>query len=222
MDDRRAHAVSALGAGAGFASLAVALPLVVLADRGSASLAGGLLAANTVAFALGAVLAPAFRVPERSLPAAVAAGGLLCAAADGRAGPLALGALLHGVGMGSFWVGVQASLGRRAGRPGSQRAVVAQYALYVAGTAGGGALTGAVIAAARAGGAGAVGSAQAGFLVGAAAAAVAAALTRGWARRGVAGERRPALRAPLAGLALQLPALLLVAAMGMLLSLTPV
>ncbi len=155
-DDRRAYAVSALGAGAGFASLAVALPLVVLADRGSASLAGGLLAANTVAFALGAVLAPAFRVPERSLPAglaAVAAGGLLCAAAGGRAGPLALGALLHGVGMGSFWVGVQASLGRRAGKPGSQRAFVAQYALYVAGTAGGGALTGALIAAARAGGA---------------------------------------------------------------------
>ncbi len=225
MDDRRAHAVSALGAGAGFASLAVALPLVVLAGRGSASLAGGLLAANTVAFALGAVLAPAFRVPERSLPgglAAVAAGGLLCAASGGRAGVLALGALLHGVGMGWFWVGAQASLGRHAGKPGSQRTFVAQYALYVAGTAGGGALTGATITAARAGGAGAVASARAGFLVGAGAACIAAALTWGWARRGEAGERRPTLRAPLRGLALQLPALMLVAAMGMLLSLTPV
>jgi len=49
---RRALVASALGAGIAYSNLAVALPLVVLAEHGSAFLAGGLLGANTVAFSL--------------------------------------------------------------------------------------------------------------------------------------------------------------------------
>jgi predicted MFS family arabinose efflux permease len=126
--------------------------------------------------------------------------------------------------MGLFWVGVQAALGRRAGEPGARRAFVGQYALYVAGTATGGATTGGVIAAAHALGAGDVGSARASFLVGAVAAAATLAASVPWARSAAPASRaaQPVRRGALHGLALQLPALMLVSAMGMLLSLTPV
>ena len=51
---RRALVASALGAGISYTNLAVALPLLVLAEHGSALLAGGLLGANTIAFSIGA------------------------------------------------------------------------------------------------------------------------------------------------------------------------
>ena len=227
-DGRRALAISTLGAGVAYANLAVALPLVVLADGGSASAAGALIAANTLAFSAGALLAPVFSVPERCMPAglaAIAVGAALCAAAGGGPAPLAAGAVVHGVGMGLFWVGVQASLGRRAGNPGSQSTFVGQYALYVAGTAAGGATTGAIVAIVHAVGAGDVASVRVSFLVGAVAAAATLAPTISWARSAApvprpAGAR--AVRALWRDLGLQIPALMLVSAMGMLLSLTPI
>ncbi len=224
---RRAIGIATLGAGVGFANLAVALPLVVLAAGGSPSLAGALLAANTLSFSAGALVAPAFAAPEQSVPAglaAVAGGAATCALGGGTTSALAVGAVLHGVGMGLFWVGVQAALGRRSGDPGSRRAFVGQYALYVAGTATGGATTGAAIALAHSLGAGDVVGARASFAVGAGAAAAALLPALAWARRATPAPRRPRAirRAPWQGLSLQLPALLLVSAMGMLLSLTPV
>src|SRR5205807_1992916 len=81
--------------------------------------------------------------------AAIAGGDLLLIAAPAR-DALAAGALVHGAGMGLFWVGVQASLGRRSGQTGSQRAFVLQYVVYIAGGATGGALTGGCIAVLRA------------------------------------------------------------------------
>src|SRR5437764_3283334 len=148
---RRALVASALGAGIAYSNLAVALPLLVLAEHGSALLAGAMLAANTIAFSLGALLALAIRRAEGGVAAgltAIAAGDLLLITSPTR-GTLAVGALVHGIGMGLFWVGVQASLGRRAGTARSQFAFVGQYVAYITGSVAGAALTGAAIAVLR-------------------------------------------------------------------------
>src|SRR2546423_916070 len=222
---RRALVASALGAGISYSNLAVALPLLVLAEHGSALLAGALLAANTVAFSLGALLALALRRGESGVAAGlacIAAGDLLLIAAPPR-GALVVGALVHGCGMGLFWVGVQASLGRRSGETGSQRAFVLQYVVYIAGSATGAALTGAAIAGLRALGVSHATSIRVSFVVGATAALLALPSALAWLRRTTGGVPPPRLRPPpLRGFALQLPDLLLVAAMGMLLNLAPV
>jgi MFS family permease len=222
---RRALVASALGAGISYSNLAVALPLLVLAEHGSPLLAGALLAANTVAFSLGALLALALRRGESGVVAglaAIAAGDLLLIAAPSR-GALVAGALVHGAGMGLFWVGVQASLGRRSGETGSQRAFVLQYVVYIAGSATGAALTGAAIAGLRALGVSHATSIRVSFVVGATAALLALPSALAWLRRTTGGVPRPRLRPPpLRSFALQLPDLLLVAAMGMLLNLAPV
>jgi MFS family permease len=222
---RRALVASALGAGISYSNLAVALPLLVLAEHGSALLAGALLAANTVAFSLGALLALALRRGESGVVAGlacIAAGDLLLIAAPPR-GALVVGALVHGCGMGLFWVGVQASLGRRSGETGSQRAFVLQYVVYIAGSATGAALTGGAIAVLRALGVSHAMSIRVSFLVGATAALLAVPPALRWLRRTTEGVSAPRLRPPpLRGFALQLPDLLLVAAMGMLLNLAPV
>jgi MFS family permease len=222
---RRALVASALGAGISYSNLAVALPLLVLAEHGSALLAGALLASNTVAFSLGALLNLGLRRGESGVVAglaAIAAGDLLLIAAPTREA-LVAGALVHGAGMGLFWVGVQASLGRRSGETGSQRAFVLQYVVYIAGSATGAALTGASIAVLRALGVSHATSIRVTFLVGATAAVLALPSAIAWFRRTTGGAPPPRLRPPpLRGFALQLPDLLLVAAMGMLLNLAPV
>ena len=222
---RRALVASALGAGISYSNLAVALPLLVLAEHGSALLAGALLAANTVAFSLGALLALALRRGESGVVAGlacIAAGDLLLIAAPPR-GALVVGALVHGCGMGLFWVGVQASLGRRSGETGSQRAFVLQYVVYIAGSATGAALTGGTIAVLRALGVAHATSIRVSFVIGATAALLAVPSALVWLRRTTEGVPATRLRPPpLRGFALQLPDLLLVAAMGMLLNLAPV
>ena len=221
---RRALVASALGAGISYSNLAVALPLLVLSEHGSSFLVGALLAAETVAFSLGALLALGLRRSESGVAtglAAIAAGDLLLIAAPVREALFA-GALVHGIGMGLFWVGVQASLGRRSGAEGSQRVFVLQYVVYVSGSAVGGALTGAAIAVLRSLGVGHVTSIRASFGIGIASALLALPSSVSWLRR---VEIRPAVRLrppPLAGFALQLPDLLLVAAMGLMLNFAPV
>ena len=221
---RRALVASALGAGISYSNLAVALPLLVLAERGSSFLAGTLIGTNTVSFSLGALVALALRRSEGGVAtglAVVAGGDLLLLLSPGTT-LLFVGALVNGIGMGLFWVGVQGSLGRRSGARGSQRAFVGQYALYVAGTAAGGALTGTAIALARTAGLSHPTSIRLSFLIGATGALAALPTVIGWLRRAEATHVVRAVPPPLRGFALQLPDLLLVAAMGMLLSLTPV
>ena len=129
---RRALTVSALGAGISYGNLAVALPLVVLAEGRTAFVAGVLLGLNTIAFSLGALLALPLRRAETGIALGLAAiaGGDIVLVASSANGWLAAGALAHGTGMGLFWVGVQAALGRRSGSIGSQRSFVSQYAVY--------------------------------------------------------------------------------------------
>jgi MFS family permease len=221
---RRALVASALGTGISYSNLAVALPLLVLAEHGSALLVGTLLAAETVAFSLGALLALGLRRSESGVAAglaSIAAGDLLLIAAPVREALFA-GAIVHGIGMGLFWVGVQASLGRRSGAAGSQRVFVMQYVVYVGGSAAGGALTGAGIAMLRRLGVGHVASIRASFAIGVASALLALPSAVSWLRRvearRVARPRPPAM----SGFALQLPDLLLVAAMGLMLNFAPV
>ena len=222
---RRALVASALGAGISYSNLAVALPLLVLAEHGSASLDGGLLGADTIAFSLGALLAFALRRGEEGVVAglaAITAGDLLFLTTHAR-GALVAGALVHGAGMGLFWVGVQASLGRRSGQSGSQRAFVLQYVVYIAGSATGAALTGGFIALLRTFGVSHAASIRLSFAVGATAAVLAVPTAVAWLRSTTHTAQVRHLRpAPLRGFALQLPDLLLVAAMGMLLNLAPV
>ena len=222
---RRAFVFSALGAGVAYANLAVGLPLLALAEHRSGFVAGGLLGVDTLAFSLGALLAVLLRRSETGVAvglAAIAAGDLIFVVLPSVTGTLFAGALVHGTGMGLFWVGTQASLGRRSGASGSQRAFVGQYVLYVAGTATGAALTGAAIALLRVFGVAHAESIRASFVLGAASALLALPTVVAWLRRlEVSPIARPT-PSPLHGFALQLPDLLLVAAMGMQLNLAPI
>jgi MFS family permease len=211
---RRALVASALGAGISYSNLAVALPLLVLAEHGSSFLVGSLLAAETVAFSLGALFALGLRRSESGVAtglAAIAAGDLLLIAAPVREA-LVVGAIVHGIGMGLFWVGVQASLGRRSGAEGSQRVFVMQYVVYVSGSAAGGALTGVAIAVLRWLGVAHAASIRASFTIGIASSLLALPAAVSWLRR-VEVRRVARLRPPpLAG----------VAAMGLMLNFAPV
>lgn len=221
---RRAIGFSSLGAGVSYANLAIALPLVALADGGTALLAGTLLALHTIAISAGALCALVLRRPETG----VAAGLLLVAAGavvlvlPPSVPSLALGALVHGTGHGLFWVGIQGGLGRRSGAPGSERAFVLQYSMYVAGTVVGGAATGIGVAAARAVGVDKTTSIALTFLIGAAGALLALPPVVVWLR----GVTTTVVARPrvtfVQGLGLQVPDLLLVGAMGLLVSLAPV
>lgn len=221
---RRALVVSALGAGISYANLAVALPLIVLAEGRTAFVAGVLIGLNTIAFSLGALLA----LPLRRAESGIALGLATIAAGDGvllvssANGWLAAGALVQGTGMGLFWVGVQAALGRRSGNMGSQRAFVGQYSVYILGTAAGGALTGGCIALLRVLGARDATSIRLTFAIGAVTALVAIPPVTAWLRTVGAHALAWSRPAPLQGLALQLPDLLLVSSMAMLLNLAPV
>jgi MFS family permease len=221
---RRALVASALGAGISYSNLAVALPLLVLAEHGSSFLVGALLGLETIAFSLGALLALVLRRSEGGVAAGlgtIAAGDALLIASPLR-GALFAGALMHGVGMGLFWVGVQASLGRRSGAAGSQRVFVGQYVVYVTGTAAGAALTGAGIAVLRWLGVAHAASIRASFAIGVASSLLALPAAVSWLRRTEVGPVTRLRPPPFSGLALQLPDLLLVAAMGLLLNLAPV
>jgi MFS family permease len=153
--------------------------------------------------------------------AAIAAGDVVLLASSAHPA-LAAGALVHGTGMGLFWVGVQASLGRRSGAARSQRAFVGQYVVYITGSAVGAALTGATIATLGALGVANSASIRASFAVGAVCSLLALPAAVSWLRRTEAPPVAPRRPPPLGGFALQLPDLLLVAAMGMLLNLAPV
>lgn len=221
---RRALVASALGAGISYANLAVALPLVVLAEGRTAFVAGVLIGLNTIAFSLGALLALPLRRAETGIAlglATIAAGDVVLVVSSANGG-LAAGAVVQGTGMGLFWVGVQAALGRRSGSTGSERAFVGQYAVYVFASATGGALTGGGIAVLRALGAGNATSIRLTFAGGAVAALVGIPPVMAWLRTVSAQALARSRSAPLQGLALQLPDLLLVSAMGMLLNLAPV
>ena len=217
---------AAVGTGVAYANLAVALPLYVLAAGHSPAFAGGILAAQAGSIAIGALAAGPISLRFGAwntlaaglLVIAVGASALLAARPDATLVP---GALLHGVGMGLFWVGTQALLASRSGRGGSERAFVVQYSLYVVGTALGAAATGFAVFALRLAGVPHELSIRLTFLLALVAASAAAAGAR-HTRDAVAAapaRRRPS---PLEGLSIQVPDLLLVSALALVLNLAPI
>lgn len=222
----RTFYAAAIGTGFVYANVAVGLPLYVLAGGHSPSLAGGLLAAETCAIAIGAVAAGpimarvgTWRLITLGL-AIVALGqvGLLVAAADATLAP---GAVLIGCGMGLFWVGTQTQLGRRSGQQGSERAFVVQYAFYVLGGVIGAVTTGATAGALGLAGLSHESSIRLAFLLGLAAAVACAAGCKRLTSDAPVRQGR-LFASPTHGLAVQLPDLLLVAALGLIMNLAPI
>src|SRR5438045_1907344 len=128
----RALYAAAVGSGFSYANLAVALPLYALATGRSAAFAAQLLAAQTLAIAGGALIAG--RLLRRTSAWRALAGGLaVMGAAQGSllavsaAAAVMPGAIVHGLGMGVFWVATQSLLARQSGRDGSERAFANQY-----------------------------------------------------------------------------------------------
>ena len=130
--------LSATGMGLAFSNTAVAVPLLVLALRGDAALVGSLLATGTVSVAFGALVGgiASRRVGgARALAVALglaSAGSALLALARSVT-ELGVAAAVGGLGVGVFWVSSQLLLGRRSGKPGSEKGFLFHYASYTFG-----------------------------------------------------------------------------------------
>ena len=213
-----------------FGVMALSVPLHIEALHRSASLAGEVLATGTIAVAGGALLAGAAGRAAgggRNMLAAglaVSGAGEAVLAAASAAVPMVAGAALVGAGIGLFWVASQTLLGQASGREGSERAFAIHYAAYTLGVAGGSTAAGLAIAALRDAGLGAVAATRGSYALGVAAAAVALALWRPTRREPAGDAPRARLGEGLSprGVAIQLPDLLLVAALALLLPLAPI
>ncbi|TML85569.1 MAG: hypothetical protein E6G08_14130 [Actinobacteria bacterium] len=188
----------AVGAGFAFASMAIAVPLHVVAAHAQASVAGDVLALGTIAVAVGALAAGRLGSGALGVALAVAAGGSATLVAATSVVPLAVGAVVVGAGIGMFWVASQLILARRAGEPDGAKAYLLHYAAYTFGAVAGSTVTSALA------------------LAGAVFAAV---VWRGCARYVVSTLPQPAGETRSRQLAVQVPDLLLVSALALLLPL---
>jgi hypothetical protein len=154
--------------------------------------------------------------------AIVGLGSLTLSAAAGL-GLLAVGAAVLGAGIGMFWVSSQLILSRRSGEPDSGHGFLSHYAIYTLGGLAGSGLTGAFAGGARALGFAEVTGIRASSALALVGVLVALSIWRGStvATPGVA-VARPQPATPSRGLAVQVPDLLLVAALALLLPLAPV
>jgi MFS family permease len=221
--------VAAAGMGVAFANSAVAVPLLVLSLGGDAALAGGLLAAGTVSVAVGALLGGvASRRAGGGARALALALGLSLAGSTALAlatsvATIGAAAAILGLGVGVFWVASQLMLGRRSGRPGSEKGFLVHYASYTFGAVVGSSMTGAAAALGAELGLRHATAIRTSALAAAGTLLLALALWRPLATR--AGSESPARRIPVAPvrhLRIQSSDLLLVGALGCLLPLTPV
>jgi MFS family permease len=222
------YPVAALS-GLAFGVLAVGVPLHVAALHRPASLAGQLLAWVTLSVAVGALSAGAIGRLVGSARNLLAASILISGAghtvllAASSTLPMALGTAAAGVGIGLFWVSSQTLLGHSSGGAGSERGFAYHYAAYTLGVAGGSALVGVAVA-----GLGRLGVAE-GHAVqlsyGLAAAAMLVALSLWRPARhlgsGVHAPHRVRPRPSPEAIAMQVPDLLLVAALAMIMPLAP-
>ncbi len=223
---RRFYVVAG-SAGFAFANMALSVPLHIVATGAKAAVAGDVLAVSTLAIALSALSAGVVgsRVGggSRLLAVAVAIMGLgstTLAFASGLA-LLAVGAVVVGVGLGMFWVSSQLILSRRSGEPDSGHGFLSHYAIYTLGGLVGSGLTGAF-----AGGARSLGFAEVTGLRASSALAVGVIVVAllVWRRCAVVSPAaaKPQPAASSRGLSVQVPDLLLVAALALLLPLAPV
>ena len=221
--------LSATGMGLAFSNTAVAVPLLVLALRGDAALVGSLLATGTVSVAFGALVGgiASRRVGgARALAVALglaSAGSALLALARSVT-ELGVAAAVGGLGVGVFWVSSQLLLGRRSGKPGSEKGFLFHYASYTFGAVLGSSMTGAVTALGSHAGLAHDLAIRASAIVAGGTLVVALVLWWPHAAR-AATEALPRRRisiAPARHLSIQISDLMLVSALGCLLPLTPV
>jgi MFS family permease len=223
----RGFYVAAGLSGMAFGVLAVAVPMHVAALHRPASLAGQLLASVTIAVAIGALsagpLGRAVGSARNVLAASMAVSALgqvvLLAVRDTT--PMLAGTVLVGLGIGLFWVSSQTLLGRSSGSKGSERGFALHYAAYTLGVATGSALAGVSVALLRHAGADEAMAVRLSYAVGAAATLAALALWRPERRRAEDLPRQVHPHAAAGAFAMQLPDLLLVAALAMMLPLAP-
>jgi len=217
----------AVAIGIAFGNFGVGLPLLALALDLSPSAIGLLFASSTVAIALVSVGASLVigRVGGRNVLvasfAAVAASHLVLLLPTGVAG-LVAGALLSGAATGLFWTGSMATLAHRAGGQGSERAFVRHFVLFVSGNVVGGVAAGLVVKLVRSAGGSELAGLRASFAVGLVAMAVAALLWRPRSEPDAFGARPRLVDIPGLGFALQVPAFLLVAALGIVFPVIPI
>jgi MFS transporter len=223
---RRFFAAAGLS-GMAFGVLAVAVPMHVAALHRPASVAGQLLASVTIAVALGALAAgPLGRLvgSARNVLAvsmAVSAAGQLVLLAVAETTPMLAGTVLVGLGIGLFWVSSQTLLGKASGSKGSERNFAYHYAAYTLGVAGGSALAGIAVGVLRSAGADETLAVRMSYAVGAAATLAALGLWRPERYRREDVPRQVHPRVAAGGVAMQLPDLLLVAALALMLPLAP-
>jgi MFS family permease len=223
---RRFFAAAGLS-GMAFGVLAVAVPMHVAALHRPASVAGQLLASVTIAVALGALAAgPLGRLvgSARNVLAvsmAVSASGQLVLLAVAETTPMLAGTVLVGLGIGLFWVSSQTLLGKASGSKGSERNFAYHYAAYTLGVAGGSALAGVAVGVLRSAGADETLAVRMSYAVGAAATLAALGLWRPERYRREDVPRQVHPRVAAGGVAMQLPDLLLVAALALMLPLAP-
>jgi MFS family permease len=223
---RRFFAAAGLS-GMAFGVLAVAVPMHVAALHRPASVAGQLLASVTIAVALGALAAgPLGRLvgSARNVLAvsmAVSASGQLVLLAVAETTPMLAGTVLVGLGIGLFWVSSQTLLGKASGSNGSERNFAYHYAAYTLGVAGGSALAGVAVGVLRSAGADETLAVRMSYAVGAAATLAALGLWRPERYRREDVPRQVHPRVAAGGVAMQLPDLLLVAALALMLPLAP-
>ncbi len=224
---RRFYA-AAIGIGASFATITVAVPLQVEALDGRSALAGAVLASGTAAIALGAIaaglLAPHVGGGRRTLALSLlvsGAGNLTLAATSSIAGT-AVACVLVGTGIGMFWVSSQIVLGRGSGATGSETGFLSHYAAYTLGAVAGSVLTGVVVAAAERATLSTTDGIRLASLVGVGGACAAFLLWRPLTARTQTEASRTLRMSASRHLAIQTPDLLLVGALALLLPLTPI
>ena len=226
---RAFYAVAVLS-GVVFGVMAVSVPLHVAAVHRPASLAGEVLAAATLAVAFGAVGAGPLNARvgggRNLLVASLVACGVGELAFMDASAPvaMALAATLVGAGIGVFWVGSQTLLGEASGRAGSERGFALHYAAYTLGSALGSTVAGGLIAGLRSTGADPALATRLSYGLGVAAAGAALLVWRPGRREPDALPRRPRLATGLTprGVAMQLPDLMLVGALGLVLPMAPI
>jgi MFS family permease len=223
---RRFFAAAGLS-GMAFGVLAVAVPMHVAALHRPASVAGQLLASVTIAVALGALAAgPLGRLAGSArnvlaVSMAVSAAGQLVLLTVAETTPMLAGTVLVGLGIGLFWVSSQTLLGKASGSKGSERNFAYHYAAYTLGVAGGSALAGIAVGVLRSAGADETLAVRMSYAVGAAATLAALGLWRPERYRRDDVPRQVHPRVAAGGVAMQLPDLLLVAALALMLPLAP-
>ncbi len=223
----RGFYVAAGLSGMAFGVLAVAVPMHVAALHRPASLAGQLLASVTIAVAVGALSAgplgravgSARNVLAASMAVSTVGQVVLLAVSDTTT--MLAGTVLVGLGIGLFWVSSQTLLGKASGSKGSERGFALHYAAYTLGVAGGSALAGVSVALLRRAGADEALAVRLSYAVGAAATMAALALWRPERRRAEDLPSQVHPHAAAGAFAMQLPDLLLVAALALMLPLAP-